>query len=75
MLFGLVMFVAAFPIIYWNEGRAVRTARSLTEGLGAVARESSRAICVVIEARFDPEIAKCIAVKRPRVAQKQQRAA
>ena len=36
VLFGLVMFVAAFPIIYWNEGRAVRTAKSLTEGLGAV---------------------------------------
>ena len=36
VLFGLLMFVAAFPIIYWNEGRAVRTAKSLTEGLGAV---------------------------------------
>lgn len=36
VLFGLVLFVAAFPVIYWNEGRAVRTAKSLTEGLGAV---------------------------------------
>ncbi len=36
VLFGLVLFVVAFPILYWNEGRAVRTARSLSEGLGAV---------------------------------------
>jgi hypothetical protein len=36
VLFGLVLFAVAFPILYWNEGRAVRTARSLTEGLGAV---------------------------------------
>ena len=36
VLFGLVMFAVSFPILYWNEGRAVRTARSLTEGLGAV---------------------------------------
>lgn len=36
VLFGGVLFLFAFPILYWNEGRAVRTARSLTEGLGAV---------------------------------------
>jgi hypothetical protein len=36
VLFGLVMFAAAFFVLYWNEGRAVRTAKSLTEGLGAV---------------------------------------
>lgn len=36
VLFGLLLFVVSFPILYWNEGRAVRTARSLTEGLGAV---------------------------------------
>lgn len=36
VLFGLVLFVAAFPVLFWNEGRAVQTARSLTEGLGAV---------------------------------------
>ncbi len=36
VLFGLVLFVAAFPVLFWNEGRAVRTAKSLKEGLGAV---------------------------------------
>lgn len=36
VLFGLVLFVLAFPLHFWNEGRAVRTARSLSEGLGAV---------------------------------------
>ncbi|HXU31871.1 MAG TPA: TMEM43 family protein [Thermoanaerobaculia bacterium] len=36
VLFGLVLFVAAFPVLFWNESRSVRTARSLSEGLGAV---------------------------------------
>jgi hypothetical protein len=36
VLFGLVLFVASFPILFWNEGRAVKTARSLEEGAGAV---------------------------------------
>ncbi|MEO7794394.1 MAG: TMEM43 family protein [Thermoanaerobaculia bacterium] len=36
VLVGLVLFVGAFPLLFWNEGRAVRTARSLDEGAGAV---------------------------------------
>ena len=36
VLVGLVLFVASFPLLFWNEGRAVRTARSLEEGAGAV---------------------------------------
>lgn len=36
VLVGLILFVVAFPVLYWNEGRAVRTARSLKEGAGAV---------------------------------------
>jgi hypothetical protein len=36
VLFGAVLFIVSFPLLFWNEGRAVRTARSLTEGLGAV---------------------------------------
>src|SRR5581483_8872609 len=36
VLFGLLVFIVAFPVLYWNEGRAVRTERSLAEGLGAV---------------------------------------
>jgi hypothetical protein len=29
---GLFLFFAAFPLLFWNEGRAVRTARALSEG-------------------------------------------
>ena len=33
---GLGMAVVAFPLLFWNEGRAVQTAQSLEEGAGAV---------------------------------------
>lgn len=36
VVFGLVLFVVGFPVLFWNEGRAVKTARSLTEGAGVV---------------------------------------
>jgi len=36
VLTGLALFVVAFPILFFNEGRAVKTARSLEEGAGAV---------------------------------------
>lgn len=36
VLVGLVFFVLAFPLLWWNEGRAVRTARSLSEGAGSI---------------------------------------
>lgn len=36
VLVGLVMIVAAFPLLWWNEGRAIKTARGLAEGAGAV---------------------------------------
>jgi len=36
VLFGLFLFVAGFPLLFWNEGRAVRTAKSLEEGAGIV---------------------------------------
>jgi hypothetical protein len=29
---GIVLFIAAFPVLFWNEGRAVKTYRSLKEG-------------------------------------------
>jgi hypothetical protein len=32
LVIGLVMVVAAFPLLWWNEGRAVHRARSLQEG-------------------------------------------
>ena len=33
---GLAMIVAAFPLLWWNEGRAVHRARSLEEGANVV---------------------------------------
>ena len=36
VLFGFVLFIAGFPILFWNEGRAVDTAKRLKEGAGAV---------------------------------------
>ena len=36
MLPGVILFIVAFPLLFWNEGRAVKTARALDEGQGAV---------------------------------------
>jgi hypothetical protein len=33
---GLLLVLASFPLLWWNEGRAVHRARSLEEGAGAV---------------------------------------
>ncbi|MBO4448474.1 MAG: TMEM43 family protein [Kiritimatiellae bacterium] len=49
MLFGLGMFIAGFPLLFWNEGNSVRTAKALDEGEGA---------CIPVEsiAKVDPEM-------------------
>lgn len=36
ILFGLLLFIAAFPLLWWNEGRSVERYNSLKEGQGAV---------------------------------------
>lgn len=36
ILFGIVIFALGFPVLFWNEGRAVRRAQTLAEGRGAV---------------------------------------
>lgn len=36
VLVGLVLFVLAFPLLFWNEGRAVTTYKALKEGGSAV---------------------------------------
>ena len=36
ILFGLLLFVLAFPLLFWNEGRAVERIKTLDEGSGAV---------------------------------------
>ena len=44
VLIGVVFFVGGFPLLFWNEGRAVRTARSLTEGAGVVQSVSADSV-------------------------------
>lgn len=36
VIFGLILFIVAIPLLFWNEGRAVHTAQSLAEGKGVV---------------------------------------
>ena len=39
VLVGGAFFVLSFPVLFWNEGRAVRTAKSLEEGAGVRSEE------------------------------------
>jgi hypothetical protein len=41
VLVGIVLFILAFPLIFWNEGRAVKTEKALAEGRGAVVTVNS----------------------------------
>jgi len=41
ILFGIILFIAAFPLLWWNEGNSVKTYNSLKEGLGTVVSISS----------------------------------
>ncbi len=34
--FGILLLIASFPLLFWNEGRAVKTARALAEGVKKV---------------------------------------
>jgi len=36
IFFGLILFIVAFPVLFWNEGRAIDTQKSLEEGAAAV---------------------------------------
>ncbi len=36
ILFGLLLFVVAFPVLFWNEGRSVKRYKTLKEGRGIV---------------------------------------
>jgi hypothetical protein len=35
VLVGIVLFIVSFPLLFWNEGRAVKTAQGLEEGSAA----------------------------------------
>jgi hypothetical protein len=52
VLVGLAMFVLAFPVLFWNEGRAVQTARSLEEGAGAVISVKADAVDAANESKL-----------------------
>lgn len=32
ILFSIILFIVAFPLLWWNEGNSVKTYRSLKEG-------------------------------------------
>lgn len=44
VLVGLVLFALAFPLLFWNEGRAVKTYRALKEGAGACVSADAAAV-------------------------------
>jgi hypothetical protein len=44
VLVGLVFFLGAFILLFWNEGRAVHTARSLEEGAAVVVSAPAEAV-------------------------------
>ncbi len=41
---GLVLFVGSFPLLWWNEGRSIKTYKSLNEGAAAVASVSAEQV-------------------------------
>jgi len=52
VLIGFLLVLAMIVLLFWNEGRAVQTARSLAEGAGAVVDVSSDAIDPANEGRL-----------------------
>lgn len=52
MLFGLLLLVAGIVLLFWNEGRAVTTARSLDEGASIVVSVASNAVDPANEGRL-----------------------
>lgn len=44
MAFGFMLICSMVVVLFWNEGRAVQTARSLAEGAGLVHSVTSRAV-------------------------------
>ena len=43
VIFGLALFVAGFPVLFWNEGNSVKTAKAIDEGEGACISVESNA--------------------------------
>ncbi len=43
-IFGGLLFIASFPVLWWNEGRAIGEYRALKEGAGAVVHVAADAV-------------------------------
>ena len=70
ILLGLVFFLCAFPLLFWNEGRAVKRFKTLKEGASSVISISPEAVqpsnegklvhvsglCTTEEIVYDPEL-------------------
>ncbi|MCK5926443.1 MAG: hypothetical protein KAG10_11145, partial [Methylococcales bacterium] len=44
IFFGILLFIAAFPLLWWNEGRSVERYNSLQEGQALVVSISSELV-------------------------------
>jgi hypothetical protein len=52
IIFGLLLIVASCVLLFWNEGRAVTTARSLAEGAGLVRTVAADKVDLANEGRL-----------------------
>ena len=51
-IIGGLMFIAAFPLLWWNEGRAIGEYQALKEGAGAVVHVATDSVEAVNEGRL-----------------------
>lgn len=52
IIFGLILFIVAFPVLFWNEGRAVKTYKTLKEGKGQVITVESATVDAANEGKL-----------------------
>lgn len=52
VIVGLVLMAAMVVLLFWNEGRAVKTARGLDQGAGAVVTVSAQQVDPALEGRL-----------------------
>ena len=52
ILFGLLLLAGAVVLLFWNEGRAVQTAKSLTEGAAAVQSVAAQPVDPALEGKL-----------------------
>lgn len=52
IIFGVIIFVVAFPLLFWNEGRAVKRYKALKEGAGVVVSVAEDKVDAANEAKL-----------------------